>query len=66
MATVFHILSACKGHFFGLIKERDDRVLYVLVKGVMKSLEIAVPRKMTGPGGVAVPGVWEPRQSEYS
>ena len=56
--TVFHILSACKGHLFGLIKERHDRILYLLVKAVMKSLQITVPWKMTGPGGVAVPGVW--------
>lgn len=58
--TLGHILTACPGHQWTLIKERHDRVLYLLTKAVLESLKIAVPKSMKSGGGRARVGVIGP------
>ncbi len=59
--TIEHILGFCDGYLWGLYKERHDRILYLLVKAVMKSLGLTIPRAMSASGGVAAAGVWGPK-----
>ncbi len=59
--TIEHILGFCDGYLWGLYKERHDRILFLLVKAVMKSLGLTVPKAMSASGGVAAAGVWGPK-----
>ena len=56
--TIGHIMSACQGYLWTLFKERHDRVLYLLVKTVMESLNLNIPDSMRASGGVAKPAVY--------
>ena len=53
-----HILSACPVQLFHLIKQRHDRVLYLLVRAVHGALGLGLPKDLLAPGGVARPGVY--------
>ena len=38
-----HVLSKCSSHEWGLMKERHDSVLYVLVRVIMRALGLRFP-----------------------
>ncbi len=57
METVGHILSNCPGHGWGLIKQRHNRVLCLLVKAVMDSMAWPMSKSMAV-HGIATAGVW--------
>ena len=46
-------------HWWGLIKERHDRVLFLLVKVVTRTLGITQPHYLKQDGGIAKPDVIE-------
>ena len=56
--TIGHILSSCPFHSWHLIKERHDRVLFLLVKAALKARGLVVPSVYKAPGGTARPGVY--------
>ena len=41
--TIGHVLSKCPFHEWGLMKERHDRVLYLLVRAVLGAGSLPVP-----------------------
>ena len=55
--TLGHVVSRCKVYDFTLYKDRHDRMLFQLVKGVARALKIAVPGYLKNPGGKMKAGV---------
>ena len=45
--TIGHILSSCESPQWSLLKERHDRVVYRLMMGLAKRLEVMVAHSMT-------------------
>ena len=62
--TLGHILSSCPTHEFQAYMERHNRVLYLLVRAILSSLGLKIPKELTRPGGVARPGVYGTKQQE--
>ena len=56
--TIGHILSSFPFHSWSLIKERHDRVLFLLVKVILRASGLVVPGAYRAPGGTARPGVY--------
>ena len=50
--TLGHILAHCPAHEWGLMKDRHDRLFYLLVRAVMKSLGLKLPVSLRREGGV--------------
>jgi hypothetical protein len=64
--TLGHILSKCPVYEFHLIKERHDRVLFQLVRGIARATGLATPAVYQAQGGVAPDGVYESREAELA
>ncbi len=47
-----HILSSCQEFLWSLYKQRHDRVLYQLVRGVAENLQLTLPDWLKVPSGV--------------
>ena len=62
--TLGHILSSCPTHEFQAYMERHDRVLYLLVRSVLLSLGLRIPKELARPRGVAKRGTYGTRQQE--
>ena len=58
-----HILS-CSIHEFLVYMERHNRVLYLVVRAVLSSIGLKIPKELARPGGVAKPGVYGTKQQE--
>ncbi len=52
-----HILSSCQEYLWSLYKQRHDRVLYQLVRGVAENLKPTLPDWLKAPSGVVRGGV---------
>ena len=47
VVTIGHVLSSCECHRWTLLKERHDRVVYQLMMGLAKRLNMTVTHSMT-------------------
>ena len=54
--TLGHILSSCPTHEFHAYTERHNRLLYLLVRAVLLSLGLRVPKDLVRPGDQAPMG----------
>ena len=60
--TLGHILAKCRIYEYGLIKERHDRVLYQLVRGIATCLKLKQAKSLRAPGGIVMERVMGTRQ----
>lgn len=59
--TISHVLSCCEDHLWTTIKERHDRVLFLVVREVAGALGVRVPKHLRQAGGRAKTEVIESR-----
>ena len=62
--SIGHILSSCQEYLWSLYKDRHDRVLYQLVKGVAEALKLTLPKWLRAPNGAVRGGVVGPPEKQ--